>query len=261
MVRAYLTSFRELNVETWIAHGTLLGWWWNGQILPWDWDLDVQVTGETLDYMGKWLNGTVHSYKSGNVERRYLLDVNPHSKERINGDGMNIIDARWIDMRNGLFIDITGISELEPKTHPGIWSCKNYHNYTHHDIWPLKESVFEGVPTMVPWAYDLVLRDEYTERAFEATEFEGHHWDEKLEKWIADKTLPQSGNQKLLATDAMTKESGKEMRGKEEPKKGGPMKPDTVGEENDGTRKPRDRQVDDKDQKVKNFEEVKHVKR
>ncbi len=32
MVRAYLTTFRKLRLETWIAHGTLLGWWWNGKV-------------------------------------------------------------------------------------------------------------------------------------------------------------------------------------------------------------------------------------
>jgi hypothetical protein len=32
MVRAYLTTFQKLGLETWIAHGTLLGWWWNGKV-------------------------------------------------------------------------------------------------------------------------------------------------------------------------------------------------------------------------------------
>lgn len=32
MIRAYLNFFNENNLETWIAHGTLLGWWWNGKV-------------------------------------------------------------------------------------------------------------------------------------------------------------------------------------------------------------------------------------
>ena len=32
MVQAYLDTFREKGIETWIAHGTLLGWWWNGKV-------------------------------------------------------------------------------------------------------------------------------------------------------------------------------------------------------------------------------------
>jgi phosphorylcholine metabolism protein LicD len=171
MIRAYLSTFRDLHIETWIAHGTLLGWWWNGQILPWDWDLDVQVSDLSLTYMAEKLNYTTHSYKSGNVERQYFLDVNPYYHERIRGDGWNIIDARWIDIRNGLFIDITGISEIEDR--PGVWSCKNEHEYSITDIWPLRVSTYEGVPALVPFAYDKVLTAEYGAKALTLTEYEG----------------------------------------------------------------------------------------
>ena len=36
MVRAYLDTFRQLGLEAWIAHGTLLGWWWNRSVRPSD---------------------------------------------------------------------------------------------------------------------------------------------------------------------------------------------------------------------------------
>lgn len=45
MIRAYLLFFREQGLETWIAHGTLLGWWWNGKVR--------QITVRRL----KWWNG------------------------------------------------------------------------------------------------------------------------------------------------------------------------------------------------------------
>ena len=32
MLRAYFTFFAEASMETWLAHGTLLGWWWNGKV-------------------------------------------------------------------------------------------------------------------------------------------------------------------------------------------------------------------------------------
>lgn len=32
MIRAYLHFFQENGLETWLAHGTLLGWWWNGKV-------------------------------------------------------------------------------------------------------------------------------------------------------------------------------------------------------------------------------------
>jgi hypothetical protein len=193
MVRAYLQFFHEKGLETWIAHGTLLGWWWNGavssplghppsltgQILPWDWDVDTQVSDLTLAYLARHFNQTRHPYASDdrNFRRLYLLDVNSMSWERERGDGMNIIDARWIDMENGLFIDITGLSETRPDTDPGVWSCKNDHKYGVQDLYPMRESVFEGVPAMVPYAYAKLLVEEYDDKALTVTEYEGydHH--------------------------------------------------------------------------------------
>lgn len=32
MLRAYFKFFSEASMETWLAHGTLLGWWWNGKV-------------------------------------------------------------------------------------------------------------------------------------------------------------------------------------------------------------------------------------
>lgn len=32
MIRAYLKFFRDHDLDTWIAHGTLIGWWWNGKV-------------------------------------------------------------------------------------------------------------------------------------------------------------------------------------------------------------------------------------
>ncbi|KAI9671156.1 MAG: hypothetical protein M1817_003663 [Caeruleum heppii] len=200
MIRAYLLMFRDKGLETWIAHGTLLGWWWNGKILPWDWDLDVQVSGPTLEYMASHLNRTTHRYISPtdrSVRRHYLLDVNPYARERVRGDGMNVIDARWIDVRNGLFIDITGLSETEPEEHPGVWICKNLHRYDVRDLYPLRQSIFEGVPVGIPYAYDRILSEEYETKALVVTEYEGHHWSSQSKEWIrldGEKLKEQKGS-------------------------------------------------------------------
>lgn len=174
MTRAYLEYFRDNGMETWIAHGTLLGWWWNGKILPWDWDVDTQVSGPTLMELGDNHNQTVHKYTppGGNTTREYLLDVNRWSRERERGNGRNIIDARWIDTSNGLFIDITGISELNPETEPGILGCKNYHRYKTTDIYSLRQSVFEGVPALIPYKYTDILLKEYNNKAVSKKDYE-----------------------------------------------------------------------------------------
>lgn len=32
LVESYLSTMRDLGAETWIMHGTLMGWWWNRQV-------------------------------------------------------------------------------------------------------------------------------------------------------------------------------------------------------------------------------------
>lgn len=138
--------------------------------------MDTQVTSATLNYLGENHNRSMHKYESedGQTKREYLLDVNPWIWERERGDGMNVIDARWIDIRNGLFIDITGLSETHPDTMPGVWSCKNYHRYKTTDLYPMRETVFEGVVAKVPYSYDRILIDEYQEKALIVTDYEGY---------------------------------------------------------------------------------------
>jgi len=182
MLRAYLDFFKKYGMETWLAHGTLLGWWWNGKMLPWDWDIDTQVSGPSLMYLGQHFNGSIYDYSSADsdpestpiIERQYLLDVNPAIIERDRGNGNNVIDARWIDIRNGLYIDVTGLSVTEPIGQPGVWSCKNYHHYKTTDLYPMRESMYEGVMAKVPYAYDRILAEEYEEKALVVTEYEGY---------------------------------------------------------------------------------------
>lgn len=32
LVQTYLATFADIGVETWIMHGSLLGWWWNRKV-------------------------------------------------------------------------------------------------------------------------------------------------------------------------------------------------------------------------------------
>jgi len=190
LVRSYLSTFRALHLETWLAHGTLLGWWWNGLTLPWDFDLDTQVSGETMRILGEQHNQSLHEYRwfnatSGKEETRvYLLDVNPFANRVDRGQGQNVIDARWIDVNTGMFVDITGLQERDPKNNPGVVSCKNFHGYKKEELWPLRETDFEGVPAMVPWEFEGILVAEYGAKSLVVTEWSDHIWNPDLKEWI-----------------------------------------------------------------------------
>ena len=201
-------------METWLAHGTLLGWWWNGHSLPWDWDIDTQVSVATLVYLAEQYNSTIYKYTSGMdavintvtgeeepLTREYHLDINPAIYTRYRGDGDNVIDARWIDIRNGLYIDITGVAETHPQDSPGIWSCKNYHRYKTSDLWPMRETIYEGVTAKVPYTYQRVLMDEYGEKALVVEEYQSHRWSAADSMWV--KKTPAEMKQQRLDRQAV----------------------------------------------------------
>lgn len=134
LMQTFLSTMSDIGAETWIMHGTLLGWFWNQKILPWDSDIDVQVSEPTIAFLAKYYNMTEYHYTLPGVKngRTYLLEVNPHYIYRDQADKLNVIDARWIDTENGLFIDISTVRPDLKKREEGVEGalmCKDKHHY------------------------------------------------------------------------------------------------------------------------------------
>ncbi|PSK35823.1 hypothetical protein C7M61_004305 [Candidozyma pseudohaemuli] len=112
LTRAWLRFTKEIGLRAWLAHGTLLGWYWNGLNMPWDEDLDVQITMKGLVDLAINYNQSVVIDLTDNepTGHMYFVDVNPHFLQRERGNGANVIDARFIDMSSGLYVDITGLA-------------------------------------------------------------------------------------------------------------------------------------------------------
>jgi LicD family len=117
LLKSYIAIMDELRVETWVAHGALLGWYWNRALLPWDTDLDFQMSAESMAFLAKSHNMTEYHYSTSDEEAAgtYLLDINPHYSITSNQDVANKTDGRWIDTTNGKFIDITVVHREEVK--------------------------------------------------------------------------------------------------------------------------------------------------
>ncbi|KAJ5084661.1 hypothetical protein NUU61_009240 [Penicillium alfredii] len=190
LMQTYLSTMSAIGVETWIMHGTLLAWWWNEKIFPWDNDLDVQISEPAIHILAKSFNMTQHHFDLPSVEggRNYMLDVNPYYVVQSTEDKLNMIDARWIDMSSGLFIDITAVrkdEERRRKGNPEALRCKDRHRYHASEIFPLRDSYFEDVPVKVPYAYTELLKREYGSKALAQTEFSDHRFNEHTKIWEA----------------------------------------------------------------------------
>ena len=86
------------------------------KIMPWDKNPGVQITEADLYYLAAHYNMSTHYYQYGDMEqgKSFLLDINAHYDDRQEKDLLNGIDARWIDMETGLFIDVTSARYHSP---------------------------------------------------------------------------------------------------------------------------------------------------
>ena len=146
-----------------------------------------------MTFLANYYNMTIHNFKppksdeSGEYEdgyevegedqedegRAYMLEINPHYSNPSPTDRLNMIDARWVDTITGLFIDVTAVRKNDSAPEPGTLSCKDGHHYRDSDIFPLRESIFEGQVVKIPYAYSEILLEEYGEKALTRTSFNG----------------------------------------------------------------------------------------
>lgn len=188
LVQAYLSTMSDIGVTTFLMHGTLLGWYWNRRIMPWDDDIDVVVTENGIHRLAAGYNMTVHTFfvPSLDQQRAYLLEVNPHCVDPTT-DPDNAIDARWIDMESGLFIDITTLRRdwnANALGMDGAMMMKDKHHYMYDDIFPLRGTTFEGVDAKIPFAYTEILVEEYKPNALTRDHFKNYRFDQTKKEWV-----------------------------------------------------------------------------
>ena len=90
--------------------------------MPWDSDVDVQVSLSSIYFLAQYYNMTVYTFNG----RNYLLEINPQYTNA-SADSLNMIDGRYIDTITRLFIDVTTVRTKHGS--PGILYCKDRHQY------------------------------------------------------------------------------------------------------------------------------------
>lgn len=183
--------------------------------MPWDSDIDVQMTNTTVHMLAGYYNMTIHTFDIGDDEKRdYMLEVNPKYTDPSYDDTLNVIDARWIDVETGLFIDITAVRPHQSKK--GIICSKDQHEEKvsesppssrfHHqvfrpthrqvqDLFPLRDSLFEGQAVKIPYNYARLLTQEYGNAALTKAEYSDHRFNSTSMEW--EKFMSVSSQEKI----------------------------------------------------------------
>lgn len=220
LIRNWIKFTNEKGIVTWIAHGSLLSWYWNGISFPWDNDIDVQMPIAELNRFSRLYNQSLVVEDASEGYGRYFIDSGSFITHRVKGNGRNNIDARFIDVDSGMYIDITGLAltdskppgrydervkevekwnkENEEKRVVETYQCRNNHFYALDELSPMKYTLVEGVPTYIPNKFEDILKLEYR-RGLEKKGFKNHFFIPFLRLWV-----PTPMIKKVIPEEAFT---------------------------------------------------------
>lgn len=178
ILRNWFKFANEKGIISWIAHGPLLSWYWDGLLFPFDEDIDIQMPAEELVRFSKLYNQTLVVEDINEGYGKYFIDCLTFVHHRGKSHKENHIDARFIDIDTGSYIDITGLgvsdekapekyaeeiqrAEDEGRPRP-VYNCRNLHFYSYDELLPLRFTMLGGVPLYVPNKIQEMLNDEYS---------------------------------------------------------------------------------------------------
>lgn len=205
MIRTWLSFCRKQGITTWMAHGSLLLWYWNGIAFPWDNDIDVQVPVMDLHRLSLQFNQSLVVEDAEDGFGRYFLDCGTFITTRNHANGQNNIDARFIDIDSGLYIDITALavsSDSAPDRYHGllneatdapnedintqlqVYNCRNKHFSSLAELSPLVRSYVEGEVGYIPKRYSDILTTEYNNKGIIEKYFSSRLFMPQLRLWV-----------------------------------------------------------------------------
>ncbi|KAL1896708.1 mannosyltransferase [Ceratocystis pirilliformis] len=186
LIQTCLSTLADLGIEAWLMHNTLLGWWWGQHNLPWTSEADLQIAAHSLSFLAAYYNMTMFFFKYPDVPegRHFRLEINPHFASTTVSPA-NHVDARWIDLQTGLYIDLAAIRYERPRAPgaaPTLRDKRGFH-YADTDIFPLWETTYEGVNAMIPHNFKRLLVDEFGVSALTDMRTNSHFFQEDTMTW------------------------------------------------------------------------------
>lgn len=195
LIRNWFEFAEAINMPSWVNYGSLLGWSYNGVNMPWDTDVDIQLSIRHLDYLAQHYNGSLilENPKFGNA--KYLLDISPTYIKQ--GNGRNFIDGRFIDINSGLYIDISALShssfkppadlDLDEANESNLVHCKHFNWHSLDEILPIRHTYFEGSSIYIPNNITSILTRKYGRASYTTkSHFMNYNYQSDINLWVDD---------------------------------------------------------------------------
>lgn len=109
ILKNWFSFAKERGILSWISHGPLLSWYWDGLLFPFDEDIDIQMPAKELARFLLLYNQTLVVEDMVEGFGKFFIDCGTYLHHRGRSYNDNHIDARFIDVDSGSYIDITGL--------------------------------------------------------------------------------------------------------------------------------------------------------
>lgn len=204
LLRNWFRFAEEKGIISWIAHGPLLSWYWDGLMFPFDIDIDIQMPSAELNRLSQNYNMTLVVEDVSEGYGKYLIDCATflHHRDRAAKD--NVIDARFIDIDSGTYIDITGLGKnnenppaeydtyIRSRQSKGeevqLYMDRRKHWLNFEKINPLRYSMISGVPAYVPNDIMVMLNYEY-DKGTTSYHYDGYYYVPQVRLWLKEEQL------------------------------------------------------------------------
>lgn len=205
LVRVWFKFAEAQGVNSWINYGSLLGWAYNGVNMPWDTDIDVQLPIAQLNTLSRKFNSTIIIENPRDGNAKYLFEVSPTYIRQ--GNGRNFIDARFIDINSGLYIDISALSYTAHQAPAELIDlqsdksnlmsmlvhCKNWNWHSLDQLLPIRHTFFEGSSVNIPKnVLSILLRKYGADSLTTKLRFNNHRYRTDLRLWVPENECTRS---------------------------------------------------------------------
>lgn len=109
LMRTWLDFTKSENLTSWLAHSSLHAYLYSGSQFPWVASQNVQMPIQDLHKLAMFYNQTLVIESPSEGYGRFFIDVQPFIFSRDHDESLDKVDARFIDIDTGLFIDILGV--------------------------------------------------------------------------------------------------------------------------------------------------------
>ncbi|QPG74576.1 hypothetical protein FOA43_001907 [Brettanomyces nanus] len=221
LMRNYAKFMRQAGYNYWVFSGNAISWYFNGNNMPWDEDIDIRMTVQEMNRMSLTHNATLVVENPEEGDGLYYFTISPWFGGFTRTG--NHIDSRFVDIKTGLYIDITCLYEVseskeeilqrdaifdswgikkeyreEYLSNHAVINDKNNNWYWEDNFSRNFRTLFEGTMTYMPYEFAKVLVYNYGRDVLTRRDFDSWNYYPETGMWVNGRLCEPKKYQKVF---------------------------------------------------------------